>query len=158
MTKFLEDALGLPHLDEMMTNDEENAEEITPETKAIALRNDLPYSAELVEGADHARKMDMLFDETIRHAQSIMDLGFNMDPARAPRMFEVAASVYKVALDAANAKREAQLKAIKLMQNQMKIDMARTTTPSAPSDEVIDASAVIVENRNELLKRLKSDD
>lgn len=143
MTRKLEETLGLPHLDDIMR------EEGLDDRRGYSYPNQ--SGPNIAEGDDgHGQSMDTIYDETLRHAQSIIDLGFNMDPARAPRMFEVAAQFYKAALDAKNSKRDAQLKAMKLL-----LDQRRSQNAEDVPAGITDVKAVVVEDRNELIKRLR---
>lgn len=165
MTRRLEDTLNLPHLDDLLkeTGDMPDAPEpdapaepadngASPHDMLNALQVAKNANA-MMDGRDHAEAMDKLYVETLRHAQNIVDLGFNVDQARAPRVFEVAAQFYKAAMDAKNSKRDAQLKAMQLMLNQQKLELDKKVAGKDPS--TIEVDAVVVEDRNELLKRLR---
>jgi hypothetical protein len=166
MTRHLADAMGIPHLDDLL-----KAENVLPPEKHISSMDaqlerqqmalaDARRSADNIalSGQDHADRTDKIHDETFDNAQKVMDLGFNIDPARAPRMFEVATGLFKVALDAANSKRDAQLKAEKLILDRMKLDMDRRIAgEDVPADGAIETKAVVVEDRNELIKRLREE-
>lgn len=158
--------MGLPHLDDIL-----KAEKVIPEDTHISAldaqlsrqQNELAHLRQtadniMLTGEDHAKKTDNLHDEALDNAQKVMELGFNMDPARAPRMFEVATGLYKLALDAVNSKRDAQLKAEKLMLDRQKLDMERRMAGEDVADaNTIEAKAFVVEDRNELIKRMRAD-
>src|SRR5206468_2670849 len=80
----------------------------------------------LIQGQDHSDAMDKVYKETLKHAQDIMDLGFNIDHARAARMFEVASAMYGRAIEAKDKKRDAQLRALKLAMEQQKLELDET--------------------------------
>lgn len=157
MTRHLEQALGLPHLDDLLQADGVFSSDDVPTpaapqgTGSLSVPDDL-----LVSGRDHADKTNTIYDEAIDHARKVFDLGYNMDPARAPRAFEVAGTLMKVALDAINSKRDAQLRAKDLMLKQQKLDIERRLA-SGQETATIDAQAVVVEDRNELIKRLRAE-
>lgn len=175
MTRSFEEALGLPHLDDMLKEEgvlekppnplyddieeTDNDDEYTPpqmSNTAIASMQMAQKQLDLIEGKDHSEKMDVIHQEALKHAQDIMDLGFNIDHARAARMFEVGANMYKVAMDAANSKRDAQLKAMQLVLNQQKLELEkRQMGESGTTPGTIDAQAVMVEDRNEIIRRLR---
>lgn len=165
MTIHLDNAFGLPHLDDLMKDEglvpkqpsetgitEADADQIVA---GLTVAKNNAVSTGLDSG-DHAKSMDLLFDETLDYAQKVMDLGFNIDPARAPRMFEVATGLYKAAMDAKNSKYDAQLKAQQLMLNREKFSLEKNGAQGDPATDAIETRGVMVEDRNELLKRLRA--
>jgi hypothetical protein len=161
MTKHLDNAFGLPHLDDLMR--EEGAIEATQvepvitEEEANQLVSGMKHAvsqAQDVDTADHAKSMDQIYDETLDYAQKVMDLGFNIDPARAPRMFEVANGLYKTAVDAKNSKMEAKFKAQQLLLNKMKLELDRQSGGGEGGSDAIETKGIMTEDRNELIKRL----
>jgi hypothetical protein len=84
-------------------------------------------------------------------------LGYNVDTRSAGRIFETAATMYKLALESKNSKRKAQLDLIKLQQEQQKIDIVAKNKngENGGSGGTIDTQGVIVEDRNELLRQLR---
>jgi hypothetical protein len=164
MTIHLDNAFGLPHLDDLMKDEgvlpvaETQVVETMTETQATQLVSGLQKAhaaTSNLDAVDHAKAMDTIHDETLDYAQKVMDLGFNIDPARAPRMFEVATGLYKTAIDAKNSKRDAQLKAAQLMINQQKLELDKLQMTGQAS-EAIETKGVMVEDRNELLKRIRA--
>ncbi len=170
MTRHLENALGLPHLDDIMKeggvtptsplDDIEAAQIDTAQQQqdaqqVIANMERANASMALVEGTDHAKKMDTIYTETLDHAQKVMDLAYNIDPRGAPRYIEVATGLYKTALDAANSKRDAQLKAMQLMINQQKLDLEKRAMGEAAPGVMAGPATVMVEDRNDIIKRLR---
>lgn len=154
MTKHLDDFFNLPSMDDLIENDEEETLPVTP-----IIKNDsnelLPF--EEARG-DHSHEMDVAHDEMIKHARQMVELALDLDPARSPRMFEVAATFYKTAVDAKISKRDAQLKLMKLMQTQKKLDLEemrlRHEMGNAPTDK---SDVIMVEDRNTLLRRLREE-
>ena len=111
----------------------------------------------LQDGDGHAPAMDQIHKETLKHAQDLMDLGYNVDQRSAATIFEKATMMYKVAQDAKDSKRKYQIEAIKLMQNQKKLDMEeRRLQHEMGQSPIVDAEATIVEDRNELIRRLRA--
>lgn len=160
MTKHLDNAFGLPHLDDLMKDEgvlePTQVEPVVTETQASQIVAGLQKAhnkAMDLSGEDHAKAMDAIHDETLDYAQKVMDLGFNIDPARAPRMFEVATGLYKTAIDAKNSKMEAKLKAMQLMLNQQKFELEKQQITGQASDP-IETKGIMTEDRNELIKRL----
>jgi hypothetical protein len=149
MTRGLEDALNLRPLEEALS---EAGHDPDINNVPTAFDRTLDLAEEqiaLIEGKDHAEAMDTIYEETIKHARDLVDFGFNTDPARARGMFEQGANMYKIALDAKNAKRRAQLDAMKLALEQRKA----AGTIDEPTD-VIQGEAVMHDDRNAILARL----
>ena len=148
MTKSLIETLNLPELDAIIGQDEE---ENDPNVDMITNNIGAAEAAlAMVDGRDHADSCDHIYKEVLEHAGAIMDLGWNVDHPRAARIFEVAGAFYKTALDAKNAKREAQFKAMKMALDQQKLEMAQRGG-SAP---VIEQDGDIIhEDRNELIRQ-----
>lgn len=161
MTKHLENTFGLPHLDDVLKEDGA-LPDTTPSEPMFASEEEAQAmvagmkrkmaEADQFEERDHAEAMDELFQESLRHAQNIMDTGFNIDPARAPRWFEVAGGIYKIALDAKNSKIEAKLKAAQVKLNQQKLELERGQGGDGPT---VNTQGMVVEDRNDLILRLR---
>jgi hypothetical protein len=157
MTKHLENAFGLPHLDDLMKDEGAlQAQTFGPAEadQLVAGLRQAQGAAALMDGTDHAEAMDVIAGETLDYAQKVMDLGFNIDPARAPRMFEVATGLYKASIDAKNSKRDAQLKAAQLIINQQKLELEKRAV-GAGAPDAIETKGMMVEDRNDLIKRLR---
>ena len=155
MTKKLEDTLNLPHLDDLLKEEGvmNAVEEEDPALNEMLQKLDsASESMSLIEGKDHADAMDSLYKETLDHARNIADLGYNVDHARAARIFEVGAQFFKIAMDAKNSKRDAQLKAMHLMLQQQKMEQEKGT---AQTPNTVDVDAIVVEDRNELIRRIR---
>ena len=155
MTKGLDKFFGLE------TDEDFEEEEILEEDHTNIVPTDTV--SDLISHADlkaeeHSKAMDKIHDEVIQHARDAAELAFDLDPARAPRMLEVAAQYYKASIDAKNSKRDAQLKLMKLIQDQKKLDLEeaklRHETGNFQSDK---ADVIMVEDRNVLLKRLREE-
>lgn len=133
MTQGIEKMLNIASSDKEEDSDIFNATEFNPST-------------DLMRGVDHDNSMDKVYDETIKHARDLMDFGFNVDPRSAGRMFEIAATMYQRAIEAKTSKRDAQLKELKLIIEKNKLKK---------EDDVPTENAIIVEDRNELLRQLR---
>lgn len=164
MTKKLAETLGIPSLEELRLEAEQVDIDLEEETEVEEIKN-VPMSLKdkvqdlishhEMKAANHGKAMDEIHDTVLDHANKVADLGFDMDPARAPRMFEVANQLYKTAIDAKHSKRDAELKLFKLIQDERKlqIDEARAKGEMGlPGD--IGAQVVVVEDRNAILARL----
>jgi hypothetical protein len=84
-----------------------------------------------------------------------MDLGMNVEARYSGRIFEVAGSMLKNAIDAKAAKIDKKLKMIELQLKKAKLDQ-----DANPEDNGINISGngVIVTDRNSLLEKLKNMD
>lgn len=185
MTKHLENTLNLPHLDDILAealgktkaeatesveslHDEPNEpalEEPAATTPTVdyeaqkAQMTELAQKFRMLDGSDHTRSMDELYRETLAHGRNIMDLGFNVPPPNAASIFEQGASMYKNAMDAKDRKRDAELKLMKLMLDQRKLELEEQKMKMKAEKEEpkpnLDAEVTIVENRNDLIKRIR---
>jgi hypothetical protein len=117
--------------------------------KAISqVTQDLPQMRELDsmgEGElDHlATKAEQAYDD-------LMDLGMNVEVRYSGRIFEVAGSMLKNAIDAKTAKVDKKLKAVDLQLKKLKIDR---DSPEDPN-ELVDGTGYVMLDRNELIRKL----
>lgn len=159
MTRHLDNAFGLPHLDDLMKEQgvlpESNTDVSDDDANMMIAGMERAQQALTTDDTDHGKKMDEIYSDTIDHARKLADLGYNMDPARSPRAFEVAANLYKTAMDAANSKRDAQLKAKQLQLSIMKFELERQQMTGDAAPGTVEAKGIVVEDRNELIKRLR---
>lgn len=112
----------------------------------------------LIDGTEHTGETDELAREGLDKARELFDYAYNSDPRSARGIMEIAAAMYKFSLDAVNSKRDAQLKAMKLMQDQQRIDnetkkLLHTMGEIVPTETVQDADVTFVGDRNELVKK-----
>lgn len=158
MTKKLAETLGIPSLEEIMKETEETPEEVPAENLPVVQNSNELITQQELNATEHAKAMDEIHGEVLKRAQEITELAFDLDPARAPRMLEVAGQFFKTALDAKNSKRDAQLKLFKLIQDQRKLELEerRAGEEGGPIGSSR-AEVVIVEDRNALLQRLRKE-
>jgi hypothetical protein len=175
MSQKIQDALDLPVLENLLKASAQDTAAVNAEPESEmnfeeedelsnSFENALSQgrtTKELEDSAnakDHAVSMDDIYDETIQHAKDLMDLGYNVDTRSSGRIFENAATMYKIALDAKNSKRKAQLDLIKAHQEQQKIDIVERKNRGDNGDpNVIESQSVIIEDRNDLIKRLRDE-
>jgi hypothetical protein len=109
----------------------------------------LPY----VKGL--GKKSDDELDELAARATSayddLMDLGMNVEARYSSRIFEVASSMLKNAIDAKSSKIGNKLKMIELQLKKQKIDQ-----DLQPKEVPIAGEGILVTDRNSLLERLKN--
>lgn len=150
--------LGMKSLEDILaeTETEVEVEQDLPVVVVEAKGTELMSTGDM-RGSDHGKSMDEIYDESLDIARKITDMGMNIDPAKAPRMFEVAGQFFKTALDAKNSKRDAQMKLMKLIQDQKKLEMEeRRLNGEIGNKESLEGEVVFEGDRNKLLKMLKA--
>lgn len=99
---------------------------------------------------------DAEFDELAKRATAayddLMDLGMNIDPRYSGRIFEVAATMLKNAIDAKTHKMNVKLKTVDAQLKHRRLEVE--TKP--PETQEITGEATIVTDRNSLLEKLKN--
>lgn len=174
MTRGISDMLNIPHLDDVMKKEnvpyrdpsvEPETESQTvvhsapPEKTLMAVMDEVDLVLKTSQGTDHEKSMDEIFQETLEHSRSLMDLGFNTDERSRRGIFEIATSMYKNALDAKNSKRDAQLKLMKLITDQKKHEFEELKWRAERGESLgtVAGSATLVEDRNEIIRRLRAE-
>ena len=158
MTKKLEDLLNLPESKKIVKQEEKEqrkAELSQPFMRDISEFDKI--SAALPMGKGLGDIADGELDELARKAteayDDIMDLGMNVEARYSARMFEVAASMLKNAIDAKSAKLDKKLKMIDLQLKKQKIDQDAT---GGNDGVTLQGEGVIITDRNSLLEKLKN--
>lgn len=108
----------------------------------------LPQIAELQDLNDN--ELDHLATKAEQAYDDLMDLGMNVEVRYSGRIFEVAGSMLKNAIDAKTAKIDKKLKAIDLQLKKLKIEK----DAGDEQDDVLQGQGYIISDRNELLKKL----
>ena len=83
-----------------------------------------------------------------------MDLGMNVDSRYSGRIFEVASTMLRNAIDAKGSKIDKKLKMVELQLKKLKIDKTGKDDISEP----IESEGTIITDRNELMKKLMKKD
>jgi hypothetical protein len=156
MTKKLEDLFNLEEAKKKenapkkeAVKDHSEVRSLDDSYKAVAeITRDLPAIRELDEVDD--RELDNLASKAEQAYDDLMDLGMNVEVRYAGRIFEVAGTMMKNAIDAKAAKIDKRLKAVDLQLKKYKIDK---DTPEE-GDGVINGQGYVITDRNELLKKL----
>lgn len=102
---------------------------------------------EEIELEELAKKAETAYDD-------LMDLGMNVEVRYSGRIFEVASSMMKNAIDARVAKVDKRLKAVDLQLKKLKID----NDQGGDSGDVLNGQGFVITDRNELLKKLGQKD
>ncbi len=162
MTKKLEELLDLPPSE----NKKITAEVIDPKTveepaeeKLRTIEEFDKISAALPQvkglGDMSDTELDSLAQRATDAYDDLMDLGMNVEARYGPRIFEVASSMLKNAIDAKSAKIDKKLKMIELQLKKQALDQ-KYNGMDDPS--VVEGKAFIVSDRNSLLQKLKNID
>lgn len=97
-------------------------------------------------------EFDALAQRATDAYDDLMDLGMNVEARYSGRVFEVAASMLKNAIDAKSAKIDKKLKMIELQIKKQQVDQKS----GADEGISIEGSGVIVSDRNSLLEKLRN--
>jgi hypothetical protein len=168
MSQGFEKIFNLPSMEELIESGEIEAPVGRQETVEFEPNYDLenlptkaPPAAHLTALADvdHAQAMDVIHQTTLRHADELMSLGYNVDQRSMATIFEKANMLYKTALDAKNSKIDAQLKIKKVMLDQRKLDLEEMKLRHEMGDrsDIVDAEDTVVIDRNEMIRKLRED-
>jgi hypothetical protein len=156
MTKKLETILGIDKKDEKVIPPSK-----APSVPVINLQDKLEefdkISAALPKVHGLGDMSDSEFDSLAAKAEQayddLMDLGMNVEARYSARMFEVAASMLKNAIDAKTAKLDKKLRMVDLQLKKMRLDQQNAKNDGDKIVEAEDGRAVILD-RNELLKQI----
>ena len=152
MTRKLEEEFNLPHLDEMDSDKPEVTEPVTVQEiqDALTISEKINGALAEVRGMEaHDSEMDEIARQAVDSYEQLMTLGMNMTDMAAGPVFNNAANMLKIALEAKDSKTTRKLKQIDLMLKKANLD-ARTAKDGEGPEEV---NATILD-RNELLKVL----
>lgn len=157
MTRKLEELLNLPESKKIIT---ETGPSVTPPA-AVPLFRDLDefdkISAALPQVKGLGDISDSEFDALAQRAtdayDDLMDLGMNVEARYSGRVFEVAASMLKNAIDAKSAKIDKKLKMIDLQLKKQKLDIDNHADDTGVN---ISGEGFIVTDRNSLIEKLKN--
>ena len=111
----------------------------------------LPAVTGLGEAAD--KELDALAERAISAYDDLIDLGMNVEARYSARIFEVASSMLKNAIDVKSVKINKKLKMLELQLKKQRMDAA----PKDSKDSVdVPKEDVILTDRNSLLAKLKN--
>jgi hypothetical protein len=166
MTKKLEELLNLPENQEIVKSEEKNnrkaekqlardnapAENLFRDISEIdKIAAALPQVKGLGDIADN--ELDVLAQKATDAYDDLVDLGMNVEPRYSARIFEVAQSALKNAIDAKSAKIDKKLKMIELQLKKQKLD--QEAKPAGDEDD-IQGEGYLITDRNSLLEKLKN--
>ena len=155
MTRKLEEILNLPSSKEFITPEPKpakvapvvNFRDISEFDKISAA---LPAVKGLGDGSD--QEFDALAQRATDAYDDLMELGMNVEARYSARIFEVASSMLKNAVDAKSAKIDKKLKMIELQLKKQKLDNDSTDDKSVN----ISGDGFVVTDRNSLIEKLKN--
>lgn len=156
--KKLEEILNLPESKKVIKK-EERAEAKEAKLAAQPFLRDIGEFDKISQALPQVKGLgdvsDQEFDSLAQRAtdafDDLMDLGMNVEARYSGRVFEVASTMLKNAIDAKAAKIDKKLKMIELQIKKEKLDK------ETPNDSVdVTGSGVIVTDRNSLIEKLKN--
>ena len=174
MTKKLEDILNLPNVKEEFKKVDKKEKEnqakqvngvqknVDPKTaknleKTYAEFDKIAASLPQVKGLGDLSdlELDKLAVEAEESYKNLMDLGMNVDSRYSGRIFEVASTMLRNAIDAKGSKIDKKLKMVELQLKKLKIDK----TGKDDLGSIEESDGFVISDRNELMKKLmKKDD
>ena len=168
MTKKLEDILNLPNIKEEFKKVDKKEKEnqakqangvqknVDPKTaknleKTYAEFDKIAASLPQVKGLGELSdlELDKLAIEAEESYKTLMDLGMNVDSRYSGRIFEVASTMLRNAIDAKGSKIDKKLKMVELQLKKLKID--KGDKDGGPIEE---SDGFVISDRNELMKKL----
>ena len=173
MTKKLEEILNLPNVKEAFkeVDEKEKAKQskesangksknLDPETqknlqKSYAEFDKIAAALPQVKGLGELSdlELDKLAVEAEESYKNLMDLGMNVDSRYSGRIFEVASTMLRNAIDAKSNKIDKKLKMVELQLKKQKMDQGNKEDTGT---EVQDG--FVISDRNELMKKLLKKD
>lgn len=158
--KKLEEILNLPESKKIVKKEEKtkalaDAETVQPFLRDISELDKISASLPAVKGLGDAsdEEFDALAQRATDAYDDLMDLGMNVEARYSGRVFEVAGTMLKNAIDAKAAKIDKKLKMIELQLKKAKLDQ---DTSDSDGGINIQGNGVIVTDRNSLLEKLKN--
>lgn len=156
MTKKLEEILNLPESKEIIEQ-EKKPEVADPAPFLRDIEEFDKISAALPQVKGLGDISDKEFDDLAMRATNayddLMDLGMNVEARYSGRIFEVAGSMLKNAIDAKAAKIDKKLKMIELQLKKAKLEQ---DLPSEDPGINLKGDGYIIADRNSLLEKLKN--
>ena len=167
MTKKLEEILNLPNVKEAFDkvdakekekNDKANGKgkNLDPQTqknleKSYAEFDKIATALPQVKGLGELSdlELDKLAVEAEESYKNLMDLGMNVDSRYSGRIFEVASTMLRNAIDAKGSKIDKKLKIVELQLKKQKIDQGNKDDRGIEEQD-----GFVISDRNELMKKL----
>ena len=173
MTKKLEEILNLPNIKEEFKKVDKKEKEIKDNQSNGVQKNVDPKTAKNLEktyaefdkiaaslpqvkglGDLSDLELDKLAIEAEESYKTLMDLGMNVDSRYSGRIFEVASTMLRNAIDAKGSKIDKKLKMVELQLKKLKIDK----TGGDDTGPIEESDGFVISDRNELMKKLLKKD
>jgi hypothetical protein len=156
MTKKLEEVLNLPENKKIVKEEVKKAEKPAAFLRDMEEFDKITAALPQVKGLGDIsdKEFDALADRATNAYDDLMDLGMNVEARYSGRIFEVAGTMLKNAIDAKAAKIDKKLKMIELQLKKQKIDQEANSDNTKGLD--IPGNGYIVADRNSLLEKLKN--
>lgn len=175
MTKKLEDILNLPNVKEAFKEVDKKEKDrkvnehsgnpstknLDPQTqknlqKSYAEFDKVAAALPQVKGLGELSdlELDKLAVEAEESYKNLMDLGMNVDSRYSGRIFEVASTMLRNAIDAKSSKIDKKLKMVELQLKKMKLDK----DGGGETSEAVESEGFVISDRNELMKKLMKKD
>lgn len=157
MTKKLEELLNLPESKKVIkkAEKEQAVQQAQPLLRDISEFDKIAAALPQVKGLGDAS--DTEFDALAQRAtdafDDLIDLGMNVEARYSGRIFEVAGTMLKNAIDAKAAKIDKKLKMVELQLKKQKLDQ---DAGDIEGNVDVTGSGVIVADRNSLIEKLKN--
>lgn len=154
--KKLEEILNLPESKKFIKKEEKEkaTEAAQPLLRDIREFDKIAAALPQVKGLGDVsdEEFDALAQRATDAFDDLMDLGMNVEARYSGRVFEVAGTMLKNAIDAKAAKIDKKLKMVELQLKKQKLDQDSKLDDSAD----ITGSGVIISDRNSLIEKLKN--
>lgn len=160
MTKKLEELLNLPEAEKKknakVVVPDETMESTTKQMRSIAEFDKIAASLPQVDGLGQLadKELDELAQKAVDAYDDLMDLGMNVEARYGARMFEVASSMLKNAIDAKVAKIDKKLQMVQLQLKKQQLDQKQGIGDG--DSGIMEGKGYIVADRNSLIEKLKN--
>ena len=139
---------------ENATTEDSDKEEVVEIKKALSTAEKIDRALPQVKDLEaHDNDMDDYAVEAMKSYRELMDLGMNSESRHAGKMFEVAQTMMKNAIEAKNAKADKKLRMIELQLKKQRVDQWEQKSGGS-TDDFIEGEGYIVGDRNKLLDQL----
>lgn len=157
MTKKLEEILNLPSSKDIAAKDVPEKPAKAPPPAHFRDVTDFDKISTALPAVTGLETSDAEFDSLAQRAtdayDDLMDLGMNVEARYSARIFEVASTMLKNAVDAKSAKIDKKLKIIELQLRKQKLD---SDTSDGMGGIPIAGEGFMVSDRNSLIEKLKN--
>ena len=121
--------------------------------KALTLAEKIDRALPQVTGLDAEDvDMDTYSTEAMKSYKDLMDLGMNVEVRHSGKLFEVASSMLKNAVEAKNAKLEKKLRMVELQLKKQRVD--QLSRNEGNTVDIVEGEGYVIGERNQLLKQI----